>query len=95
MPHFTRISHHTKHRHHQPRPTPSHSLQHPNIPSRKLGPIESHLPTLSPRHARLLTNINHLSSKLTHFATAEATAGFTAATSASISRLLPTQNGVR
>jgi hypothetical protein len=91
MPHLTSVRHHPKHRNHQPRPTPSHRLQHPYIPSNKLRPIQSHLPSLPPRHARLLTNIRHYTRKLTHFAAT----GLTAATSASISRLLPTQNGVR
>jgi hypothetical protein len=91
MPYLTRIRHHTKHRNHQPRTTPSHRLQHPNIPGHKLRPIQRHLPPLPPRHPRLLTNIRHHTRKLTHFATT----GLTAATSASISRLLPTQNGVR
>lgn len=95
MPHLTRIHHHPKHRNHQPSPTPRHSLKHPDVPRNKLRPIQRHLPTLPPRHARLLTNINHLSRKGTHRALAEVAAGLTAATKASISRLLPTQNGVR
>jgi len=95
MPHLTRIHHHPKHWNHQPRTTPCHRLQHPNITGHKLRPIQRHLPPLPSRHPRLLTNIRHHTRKLTHFETTEAATGLTAAISASISRLLPTQNGVR
>ena len=91
MPHLASIHHDTKYRNHQPSPTPSHRLQHPHIARNKLRSIQRHLPSLPPRHTRLLANINHLRSELTH----RALTGLTAATKASISRLLPTQNGVR
>ena len=92
MPNLTPgIHHRPQHRHHQPRSTPSHRLQLPHRTDAKLRRIQRHLPALPPLHPRLLANIRHNSSKRTHFAAT----GLTAATSASISRLLPTQNAVR
>jgi hypothetical protein len=87
MPHFTPVHHHSKHRNHKPHTAPRNGLQHPNIPSTKLGPIQRHLPALPASHARLLTNVRHHTRKFAHLATAFI--------NASISRLLPTQNGVR
>jgi hypothetical protein len=92
MPYLTRAIHNrTQHRNHQPRTALRNRLQNPHHPSPKLGPIQRHLPSLSPLYPRLLANIRHHCGKLTHFATT----GSSAATKASISRLLPTQNDVR
>jgi hypothetical protein len=66
MPHFTLIHHHTKHWNHQPRPTPSNGLQHPNIADGKFSPIQRHLPALPATQARLLANIRHHARKLGH-----------------------------
>ena len=80
----------SQHRHRQPRSTPRHSLQGPHIPGTKLGHVQQYLPALPPSFAALFNNIYHRRRKA-HFATAPASISF----SASISFLLPTQNGVR
>jgi hypothetical protein len=92
MPHLAcSIHHNTEHWDNQFCTTPSNRLQHPNVPNNKLRPVQCHLPTLPARHARLLANIRHHSGKLVHLLIALPTTS----PNASISRLLPTQNGVR
>ena len=71
--------------------TSRNRFEHPNVPNNKLRPIQRHLPALPARYARLLANIRHHSRKLVHLLIAL----LTTSPSASISRLLPTQNGVR
>ncbi len=80
----------SQHRNLQARPASRNRLDHARITHRKLRSIQRHLPALPPRQPRLFANIRHYRSELAHFPTAASEA-----VSASISRLLPTQNGVR
>ena len=81
------IDDYPKHRHRQSRATPRNRFKGPHIPNNKLRPIERHLPPLPSCHSRLLANIRHHTRKFFQ--------PRTAFTNASISLLLPTQNGVR
>ena len=93
MPHLARrIDLHAKHRNQQPRTTPGDSLQNPNIANVKFRAIQRHLPALPPRNPRLLANVRHDCRKRN---TLYSTHHIGSARNASISRLLPTQNGVR
>jgi hypothetical protein len=67
MPHLARgIHHHAKHWHHQLRSTPRNRLQHSNVAGNELRSVQRHLPTLPPRHPRLLANIRHHARKFVH-----------------------------
>ena len=71
MPHLARsIDHHAQYRDHQLRAPPRNRLQHPNISDAELRLIQRHLPSLSPRHPRLLANIRHDAGKFVHLHTA-------------------------
>lgn len=88
MPHLSRIiDFDVQHRNLQPRSAPRNRFDHSPIAHRKLCSIQCHLPALPSRQPRLLANIHYHCGKLIHFVTAAARA--------SISRLLPTQKGVR
>ncbi|MCU1223253.1 MAG: hypothetical protein JWQ42_1346 [Edaphobacter sp.] len=87
MPHLSCSIHlDTEHRNQQARSTSRHRLQHSCISRDKLRSIQRHLPALPSPQSGLLTNIRHHGRKGAHLATADARA--------SISRRLPTQNGV-
>ena len=91
MPDLSRaIDLNSQHRNREARPTTRNRLDHSCIPNRKLSSIKRHLPALPSRHSGLLANVRHHRGKFAHFPTAT-----NEAISASISRLLPTQNEVR
>ena len=82
------IDSHAQHRNYQPSTTPRHCLQHARISSYKGTPAHRHLPLGETIHPRLQPNVRNYACELyAHFPTA--------AIKASISTLLPTQNGVR
>ena len=93
MPHLTRpIYLHTEHRHQQTRTAPRNRLKHAFITFGKLRPVQRKLPHLSTLDPRLLMNLCHHRCKFSHRRLHPTP---TVAFSNSISRTLPTQNGVR
>ncbi len=93
MPNFSRrIYFYAKHRNHKPRTASRHGLQSSFISGAKLRSAQGNLPELSAAHSRLLMDIRHHRLKLGH---TSAHLPSTVAWSNSISRTLPTQNGVR
>ncbi len=89
MPHLSVVDKDPQHRQLQPGATARNRLQHAQVTLGKLRPVQQKLPTLSPFHATLFTNI-HNDSRETH----DTTAPVKTLCSASISLALPTQNGV-